>query len=356
MEPVVLEVAEKDGRKVVVTYDAQSLFESGKAAYKTGKFAQCIEDYTQLLARFPASRYSTVAVYNRGLCLEEDRQFGLAVRDFRTYTGLVKTDSDLLDGRFRWGFNLVESGNYPLAVRLYDQLLNHPTIGEFDRAEAHLRRGIARMALRQYAEAEKDFRSTLKWVEQKTQGQIQGNDLAAESHYRRGELFGILSSNVKLKLPLKSMKSDLDSKIRFFRRAQSGFVDALNVRSPYWATAAGLKLGELYERFYDDVISAEVPKGFDLSTRQYYLLELKAQLQPVLTHSISIYERNIAMGLRLGTDNEWLKETEQRLNKLRALIEENKKAADEMGPLDSKKKPKGKRPKKRSRIKKPESA
>ena len=38
----------------------------------------------------------------------------------------------------------------------------------------------------------------------------------------------------------------------------------------------------------------------------------------------------MAMGLRLGTENEWTKETEKRLEKLRALIEQNSIAAQEL--------------------------
>jgi len=352
MEPVVVEVKEQDGKKTVLTYDAQSLFVGAKSAYERGEFKSCVETYAQLLSRFPTSRYATVALYNRGLCLEEDRQFSQAALHFRRYTAIAKNQSDILDGEFRWGFNLVESGNYPVAIALYDRLLETPALAGFDRAECFIRRGIARMGLKRFATAEKDFQAGLEHVKNQTEGKIQGNDLAAESHYRRGELYAVLSGKIRLKLPLKTMKTDLKAKVRFFRQAQSSFVDTLNVRSAYWATAAGLKLGELYEHFYDDVIRAEVPKNFDRATQKFYLLELKAQLQPILNQSVSIYERNIAMSLRLGTENEWVKETEQRLNKLRALIEENKRAAAAAKPME--KKPQEQRPRsKRSRLKGP---
>ncbi|MEE2757115.1 MAG: tetratricopeptide repeat protein [Myxococcota bacterium] len=328
MEPVVVEVSKKDGKNVIETYDAFSLFESAKTFYEQNQFARCINDYTQLLERFPSSRFALVALFNRGLCLEEALRHNAAATDFRLYIDRAKKASDKLDGQYRWGFNLVESGNYPIAVKLYDDLLSRTDLGHFDRAEAHLRRGISLAKMQQFARGEGDIRAALKWIKKETGDQIIGNDLAAECHYRKGEIYGALSSKVSLKLPLKSMQGDLQSKIRFFRQSQSSYIDTLNVRSPYWSTAAGLKLGELYERFYDDVVKAEVPKDFDETMRKYYLLELKNELQPVLTHSVKIYERNIAMGLRLGTDNQWIKETEQRLQKLRALIEKNERAAE----------------------------
>ena len=328
MEPVVVEVSKKNGKNIVKTFDAFSLFESAKKLYEQSRYTDCVTDYTQLLDRFPKSRFAMVALFNRGLCLEEALRHNAAAKDFRLYINKAQSDSDRLDGQFRWGFNLVESGNYPIAVKLYDELLKLDNLGHFDRAEAHLRRGISLARMQQFARGESDIRTALQWIKKETGEQIVGNDLAAECHYRKGEIYGVLSSKVRLRLPLKSMEGDLQSKIRFFRQSQSSYIDTLNVRSPYWATAAGLKLGELYEKFYDDVVKAEVPKDFDETMRKYYLLELKDKLQPVLTHSVKIYERNIAMGLRLGAENEWIKETERRLEKLRALIEKNERAAE----------------------------
>ena len=350
MEPVVIEVKDKDGRREVNTYDAESLFNEAKKAYQSEQFSACIEKYTQLLDQFTQSRFVVSARFNRGLCYEESLQHGLAVQDFRLYIDTVETDKDKLDGFFRWGFNLVEAGNYPIAKGLYDELLTRTDLGEFDRAEAHLRRGISLAGMRQYAVGERDLRQALKLVKKAAKGEVLGNDIAAECHYRKGDIYGELSRDVKLKLPLENMESDLQAKIRFFRQSQSSYIDTLNVRSPYWSTAAGLKLGELYQRFYEDVVAAEVPPSFDQTMRRFYLLELKKRLQPVLVHSVKIYERNMAMGLRLGTENEWTKETEKRLEKLRALIEQNNLAAKELDEKPATPNTKKRPPKRRKRT------
>ena len=278
---VVIEVDDRNGRREVRTYDAQSLFNDAKKAYESEQYPTCIDKYTELLAQFQ-SRFVISARFNRGLCYEESLQHGLAVNDFRLYIDTVETDQDKLDGFFRWGFNLVESGNYPIAKGLYDELLTREDLGKFDRAEAHLRRGIALAGMRQYAVGERDLRQALELVKTATKGEVIGNDIAAECHYRKGDIYGELSRDVKLKLPLENMESDLQAKIRFFRQSQSSYIDTLNVRSPYWSTAAGLKLGELYQRFYEDVVAAEVPPTFDQTMRRFYLLELKKRLQPVL--------------------------------------------------------------------------
>ena len=152
-----------------------------------------------------------------------------------------------------------------------------------------------------------------------------GNDLAAEAYFRRGEIY--YASAEKLNLNSRLRRCVL-SKPRYDSSSKlNATFDALNVREAFWATAAGMKLGELYEQFYLDVLQAEIPKSMGSEEKSVYFAELRKQLQPLLKHSVSIYERNISMSVRLGTSNRWIDETEKRLQNLRNLIEMNERKA-----------------------------
>ncbi len=315
----------------ITAYDAQQLFEDGQAAFERQDFAACDQHYGKLLDRFPRSRYAPSTLYNRGLCLEQLRQHTQAAVHFRRYAQLSTELRDRRDGEFRWGYNLVMSGDYAGAIHLYDELLPAADLGKADLAECHLRRGTALLRLGRYGEAERDLKKSMQRVNEAYAPHLTGNDLLAEAHFRRAEIYQRLTHEVGLKLPVASMKGDLADKVKFFRQSQSSYIDALNVQHSYWATAAGLKLGELYEEFYQDVMQAQVPDDFDLLTKRFYFFELRKQLQPLLEQSLTIYEKNITMSERLGAQNEWVTETETRLSRLRALIEENQREAS---PLD----------------------
>ena len=69
------------------------------------------------------------------------------------------------------------------------------------------------------------------------------------------------------------------------------------------------------------MLSAEVPADFDKETKKYYFIELRQKLVPLLEQSLAIYEKNITLSVRVGADNEWVKETERRLGRLRGLID-----------------------------------
>lgn len=329
MEPIVVEYdADAPDADRVRAYDAQSLFEDGRDAFGRHDFAECDLAYGRLIERFPESRYIHSALYNRGLCLEQLGEHGRAATHFRRHAQLSTELRDQRDGEFRWGYNLIKTGDFPTALDLYTRLLTATDLQPLDRAECHLRRGIAHARLDRPGEAEKDLKQAMALTREGSEGHVQGSELYAEAHFRRGEIYQRLSHNVGLKLPVASMRADLDDKVRFFRQAQESYITALNVQHSYWATAAGLKLGELYEQFYLDVLRAEVPADFDPVTRRFYFIELRKQLQPLLEQSLAIYEKNITMSERIGAQNEWVAETESRLGRLRGLLEASQRGGE----------------------------
>ena len=323
MEPVLVEV-DKQGN--VSAFDAAGLFEQGQNALASQKWALCDESFERLIAKFPESRYVHPSLYNRGLCLEHRRLHDLAANVFRRHAQLSTDEKDRLDGLFRMGFNLVRSTRWVEASHLYDQLLQSGMLGAADKAECYLRRATAELHLTRYGRAEKDLKTAMALIKEAYEGVVDGSDLMAEAHFRRGEIYQHLSHGVRLKLPVSRMHGDLRDKARFFRQSQASYIDAVNVRNAYWATAAGLRLGEIYEEFYRDVLLAEAPH-LTTDEKSYYQIELRRQLQPLLEESLTIYETNITMSERIGAQNEWVEETEARVSRLRSLIEENAKAA-----------------------------
>ena len=321
MEPVVVEqINDDDSAPVLAAYDAEALFGDAKGRLDSHDFAEGERLFSKVLETFPDSRYAVPALYNRGLCLEQLERHESAATSFRRYIQLAPNLRDKRDGEFRWGFNLVHIGDHATAIDLYTRLLGEPDLGDADRAEALLRRGTALGLAERFGEAERDLRSSMDSIRVAFEGFVDGNTLFAEAHYRRAEIYRQLFDNVALALPIERMRADLADKVRFFRQAQASYIDSINVRNGYWGTAAGLRLGVLYERFYRDILRAEVPPDFDHGTRKFYFRELRKQLQPLIEQALAIYEKNITMSQRFGAENAWVAETEVRVERLRSLI------------------------------------
>ena len=283
MEPVIVAATKKaDGSFDTRVFEARELFETGQKAFNRKDYSACDVAYGTLIERFPESRYYHSSLYNQGLCAEGLKAHERAIKLFAAHIQFAQSLDDKRDGQVRMGFNLIEAGHHQQALKLYDGLLAAPDLGLLDRGECLLRKAVALHRLKKRGEAEMFLEESMKIVRQGTDGLIQGNDIFAEAHFRRGEIYQDLCGEVQLKLPLETMKNSLAEKVRFFRQSQRSYLDSLNVRESYWATAAGMKLGELYERFYDDIVAAQFPDDLDEATRKVYFSDLRKELQPLL--------------------------------------------------------------------------
>ena len=297
------------------------LFNRGIGAFQGQKFKKCEEDLVLYLAEFSNAVHAHAAHYNLGLCLEMQHKYRLAAEQFKEYAVQSTKSVDQIDGEVRWGYNLLYSGQAQTAVKIYTRILTEKNVIGFDRAECHLRRAMAYMLLKKYAEADRDLDLTLGHINSNIGRYREGNELLAEAHFQQGELYRRYMAEVILKMPLPRMKRLMMDKIRFFRKSQHFYVSCIHIHHSYWATAAGHQLAVLHENIYQDIMNAEHPEEFDDETSAYYYFELDKKLVPLIRESILIYEKTTTLSATQGVQNEWVTSTNQNLKRLRLLEE-----------------------------------
>jgi hypothetical protein len=118
----------------------------------------------------------------------------------------------------------------------------------------------------------------------------------------------------------EKMAEQLEDKCQRLLSAQSAFIRAIKVGNPGWATAAGYKIGAMYEELYDDMVNLPVPPDLTSEQAQLYISELKSRVNILITKAMLVWERSLDMAHRTGADNEWVQRTETSLQRLRELI------------------------------------
>ena len=309
----------KPGQEVL---SPTQLFDEGIGAFQGQKFKRCEERLHTYVRHFPTGEHIHPTHYNLGLCLEMQRKHAQAAEHFRAFANNSTEISDRLDGEVRLGYNLIFSAQFKQADELYSHILTSYEISGFDRAECHLRRAMARIALKFFAEADHDLNSALGHINGAIGPYRQGNEALAELHFQRGELYRQYMAEVQLTFPLEDIKQSVTDKVRFFRRSLYAFVESIKVNHTYWAIAAGHQLGVLHEDIYEDLLNADYPPDFDEEMKAYYFYELDKKLAPIIRESISIYERTITISAKQGAENEWVRSTEASLLRLRHLEEQ----------------------------------
>lgn len=122
-----------------------------------------------------------------------------------------------------------------------------------------------------------------------------------------------------IRLPMAQMKADFDRKLELLDAAQRAYNETIAVKHPYWVSAAGYQLGELFERFYVDVSRSPVPVELDAAALRTYERELDAQLRPAIEKAMWVHEQNLAAARRLGYATEFVERSERALARLRSV-------------------------------------
>jgi tetratricopeptide (TPR) repeat protein len=301
------------------TIHAQTLFDEGTGALEGQLFDLCIEKFNKLI-RFKDHPYLQASYYNLGLCYEFKKDFINSENAFKNYLMIAKGESDILDGKVRLGYSLLQNYKADEALILYDDVLKK-VFKPLDRAECHLRRAIAYLLKKDFSRADHELSVAISQTTGVFVNGFEGNELMAEIYFQRAEIYKAISNQFELKMPLERMKRAFSDKVRFFRKALYAYVSCIQVHHSYWGLAAGFQLAKMHEDVYYQIIHAEKPDDFDEETTLIYRHQLKKRIFPLLQESVSIYQKNAELGQRIGAQHEWVKATQEKLSELHLMIQ-----------------------------------
>lgn len=334
LDPMHLASIEVRGEREVVVLDPEVLFHEAGQAFERRDFEAAAGKYELVVRHFPESRYGLVSRYNAGLALERG---GRPVRAIPFFEGVVErapSSKDAHDALFRLAACFEAEERWADAIAVLTRILRpeFPLLVEADRLEAFARRGHAQEKAGELALAERDYQEALTLYRRNLDDpRLHESRWVSLAQFRVGEIYRELFSAIHFRLPLERMSRDLEDKSNLFLKAQNAYLRGVRLHHPDFAVAAGYRLGALYEGFYDDMLSAEVPDDLTREEIEVYFEELRKKIRPLVVQAIDIYERNLKLGQRLGQSGEWFRKTEGSLARLKEILREES-TREALGP------------------------
>ena len=306
--------------------DVNDLFDRAYRAFGNRMYEDATRDYETIVRYFPKSRFYLPSLYNAGLAYEKLERWDQAARVYRTIVTEFPGKDDTTDAFYRLAVALEALQEHQSIVDLMTEVLLRPNINTFDRVEAHVRRANALLALADYNGAVDGFRNALIINDRA----VPEEKLAPDAHFVVQSYFGIgrahhhMVAAIPLVLPPERMGADLQKKAELFMTAQVNYIRALGRHHPQWSMAAGYMIGRLYEDFYRDIFTAEIPDDLTEQHLSLYFEELRKQLRPLMERAVQVYEKNLSLSKRIvrKDGNEWVAETEKHLGRLKAYLDD----------------------------------
>lgn len=309
------------------TFDAGDLLEKGNARFDAGEFATALKIYDALIERFAESSLVAAAHYNAALCLERLLELDGAVQRYQLVVEAHPTSTNATDAYYRLGVCLSKLERWPEVERSFWSLRQREGLTIMEQLEARVGLGIALFMQEEYATAEREFLSALRYYEREAKSQyLPAQYWVAQSRFYLGEIFARQFERSELSSARQTpddwvdeVGQKLEHKCDLLLRSQNNFIRAIREGHSGWATAAGFRIGSLYERLYDDMLAVEVPPSLDDEAKAFYTAALRKRVSVLVRKAITVYERSLAMAERVGESNEWVERTAKALERMKLL-------------------------------------
>ena len=108
----------------------------------------------------------------------------------------------------------------------------------------------------------------------------------------------------------------LEEKAKRLEEAKSIYLDVVTYKSPEWATASLLRIGQGYEAYAKAMRNAPVPKDLKEDEKQMYRDELEKVIVVIEDKAIDAYKSGYARALQIGVYNKHTQAIRQALGRL----------------------------------------
>ncbi len=304
----------------------EELFAVGTAAYAAKDYARAAEAFARIPDRFPGSRHEATALFDAGLAYEELGEWRLALERFRTLvTGFEGPDA--LEAAFKVAECQYHLGELRDTHATLQGIAERPGLPAASRVRALTQLGVVELEDGRPDEAERTLRRALAAWQALGESERLDPYYAAQAEYYLGEAyrgwFVALAVDPSAGDDAK-LHEALEHKAEMLLSAQGHYLRAVRMGDDRWAVASGLRVGELYDVFREQLLDAPLPPGLDEEAARAYREELRRRVRVLAAKAISAYEAALGRASRSGVDNlKFMGDAQQALQRLQDALRED---------------------------------
>ncbi len=319
-EPQVISLSKEDLE--LARLNDEELFALGTSAYAAKDFAKASRCFGKLVDLYPHSPHHAKAVINAGLSLNKQERYQEALDRFLMLMDFARGTGDSLDAAFHAAECYYHLKNYPPAIKILSQIASRPDLSVADRLQAQVHHGVCLIENQQPEAAQTALRKAIALWEKEQEEERLDNYFLAQAHFFLGEIDRLYFESVVLDPDSreKTLSEDLEYKCEMLLSSQGHYLRAMRTGDSHWATAAGFRVGELYENLFSAMVNAKAPKELNEEERKIYHEELRKKVLVLVNKAINIYERTLATAQRLGLDSPFVARTKQGFERLKRIL------------------------------------
>ncbi len=312
------------GEQTLEHYDARMLLDRGNQALAEGRWDDALRIYDQLVAEFPHASVLPLAHFNAAQALEGKRQWDQAIARYRLVISSGAEPRDATDAAVRIGVIQSELERWGDAAAQFESLLARTDLEPGDRIEAMARLGYVLVEQKAYVRAEKVLSEAVSYYSRVAQTrELETNYYVAMAYYYLANIPHRQAREVPLRVTStkdEQLHKDLEAKRKLLVLAYDRYVVALQRRNPYWATAAGYQMSQMFKDFWDDVVTAPLPANLSAREAGFYKRALHDYVRDYLEKAMYGHTKNVELAQAYRTSTEWSRASEVRAKQIAEIL------------------------------------
>jgi len=292
--------------------------EAGEAAAE-GHVEDAMARYRQIVAEFPASRYAPVSLFNVAALQDKLGDRTATIATLRDLVRRYPQAHESIEGHLYIAALQAEKDQWADALATLDSVLARPNLTYADRVEAFARRGYVQLEMTRFAEADSSLASAI--AEWRKAPRIDDTYYIAMAAYYRGELVHRKFLAAPVRLPDATLYADMQHKRDLAVAAYDHWKDSLHFNDPYWGTAAGYQMSQIFVELWEATVKAPFPTQLSTAARDKYVEEVHDRMREHLTKALAGHRMNLELAKAYGVDTSWSRGSAQRVTQVFELLQ-----------------------------------
>ncbi len=291
-----------------------ALFTAARIEENVAFYDKAASLYEQLAQKYPQDGHAADALRSAGVLRQSLGQHDRAIKHYGEYARRYKDRPDAKEVAFQAAVVREDQKDWRGAAASF-AAFSKTYPGDAKTVEALAREADAHLKAGNDAAA-KDAAARALALAKRGHAGDETSYYAAQARYIQGELAFIDYERIKIAGKPKQLAKVLEEKAKRLEEAKSIYLDVVAYRSPEWATAALLRIGQGYEAYAKAMRSAPVPRDLKEDEKQMYRDELEKVIVVIEDKAIDAYKSGYARALQIGVYNKHTQAIRQALSRL----------------------------------------
>ena len=298
-----------------------ALFTAARIEENVAYYDKAAAFYEQLAQRYPQNQHAADALRSAGVLRQSLGQHDKAIKHYGEYAKRYKDKSDAKQVAFQAAVVREDQKDWRGAAAAFSAYAKTYS-GDARTVEAHAREADAQLKAGNDAGAKDAASKALSAFNgggkhhKSSDSAEDANYWAAEARYIQGELVFHDYERIKIAGKPRQLAKVLEEKAKRLEEAKSIYLDVVTYKSPEWATAGLLRIGQGYEAYAKAMRNSPVPKDLNAEEKQMYRDELEKVVVVIEDKALDAYKSGYAKALTIGVYNKHTQAIRQALSRL----------------------------------------